>query len=226
MATQNDKWSDALKSVASAVLAIHFICVLVVCTANVSPSQLQARLVKVLAPYTRVLNWDPNFTRFQWTHAVPEHDDHRILISKEDIQKSDASAEVLQFGIRGSLRRARHQALADFMAVYAAPGQELDDVTALIAGRVGNFALRRRNETGSVKVRVDGWEPQLMAPASAANPSTASTWGTIYSAEVWADPGGEVQVLKDAARGEVALPQAPLGTGPQETGGSPGVVTP
>lgn len=202
MVTQSDNWSDALKSVASAVLTIHFICVVIVCTANVSPSQLQARLVKILAPYTRGLNWDPNFTRFQWTHAVPEHDDHRILISRDNVETSDASTEVLQFGIRGSLRRARHQTLADFMAVYASPEQELDDVTALIAGRVGGYGLRQRSATGNLKVRLEAWEPQLMASALA-----GSKWGTIYSAEVWADANGQVQVLKDAARGEVALPQ-------------------
>lgn len=191
-------WSDTSRSIASALLMIHLICIALVLSANLSPSPLQARIVRTLAPYTRVFNWDPNFTRFHWTHGTPDHDDHRWVVERTAVAGGELAREPLGAGARGGLRRARHQAFADFAAFYALPEQESDDVTALLASRIGIREFSSSTPPHQLKVRIESWDPHVMG-----TPAAPGNWTSLYSAEVLSDGS----VLKDAARGEVALPQ-------------------
>ena len=59
--------SESTRTVISLLLFCHLFCVVVVLSASYAPSVLQARLLRVLRPYTQTLNLDLDFTPYDLT---------------------------------------------------------------------------------------------------------------------------------------------------------------
>ncbi len=194
----------------SLLLFCHVFCVVIVLSANLTPSSLQRRLVVLVAPYTRLLNFDPNFTRFQLTHGIEEHDDHVL----EVVQAGQGSPETLiaRFPdgtrhFRGGLPFGRYRNLADMFAFHAY--RELDDVTAELARAIGAHVIKRMPEPSAVVVRCRWHRAQPLdlresGELNPADPQAPEYWETIYEADVFLDDDGSPQLVKRASRREVA----------------------
>src|SRR5438477_9799429 len=69
-----------LRSIVSLILCIHLFCVTVVLASNFRRSPLQARLVSIFAPYTKLLHFDPEFTPYYYTLGRNSDDDTWLVI--------------------------------------------------------------------------------------------------------------------------------------------------
>lgn len=188
------KWSANARAMVTSLIIIHAICVVIVLSANVAPAGYQAGLVRAVAPYTRVLNFDPNFTRFHWTHATRDHDDHRIVFEFGE----DQAPVVHMYGMRGSSRRIRYQVLADYMAFFS--DRESDDVTALLARDLGATVLRQDPSIEQIAVTTQWFAPPEMTSLQV---MPEGTWEEGYAADMWR---GIEQVKKRVGSAEVAPP--------------------
>src|SRR3954470_20829271 len=75
-----DESRAVLRSVVSLVLCIHLFCVATVLASNFRRSPLQARLVSIFAPYTKLLHFDPEFTPYYYTLGRPLDDDTWLVM--------------------------------------------------------------------------------------------------------------------------------------------------
>src|SRR5438876_11324134 len=89
-----------LRSIVSLVLCIHLFCIAVVLASNFRRSPLQARLVSIFAPYTKLLHFDPEFTPYYYTLGRTSDDDTWLVI---DLYPS-ADPPVTQQEIAKSMR--------------------------------------------------------------------------------------------------------------------------
>src|SRR5436309_8197918 len=69
-----------LRSIVSLILCIHLFCIAVVLASNFRRSPLQARLVSIFAPYTKLLHFDPEFTPYYYTLGRTGDDDTWLVI--------------------------------------------------------------------------------------------------------------------------------------------------
>src|SRR5215211_3723548 len=98
--------SGMTRSVVSLLLCIHLLCVAVVLASNFRRSPLQTRLVSIFAPYTKLLNFDPQFTPYYHTLGRPVDDDAWITVdlypSAEQTVAQQQMAERLQLPSGGN----------------------------------------------------------------------------------------------------------------------------
>src|SRR6185295_7157055 len=81
--SQTSKSSDdgaIARSIISLLICIHLFCVAVVLGSNFRRSPLQARLVSIFAPYTKLLHFDPEFTPYYYTLGRTSDDDAWLTI--------------------------------------------------------------------------------------------------------------------------------------------------
>lgn len=193
------------RTVISLLLFVHLFCLAVVLSGNYLRSPLQQRLIALVAPYTRLLNFDPDFTKFQLTHAAEEDDDHVIVVSLPDTP----GLPLVRFpdvGWRGSDRYQRYQRLASALAFAA--NREQDSVTAEYAKAIGARVMAERG-VPRVVVRclrhlAPSIEQSRQERMGTASDSDASDLQPVYEADVWVAEDNSVQVLKRSSRREVA----------------------
>src|SRR2546423_1220185 len=147
-----------LRSVVSLALCIHLVCVAIVLASNFRRSPLQARLVSIFAPYTKLMHFDPEFTPYYYTFGRPLDDDTWLVI---DLYAS-ADQPVTQQQIASTVRlpeggsrwlgnRRRAFQLARLLAASADRESENDDVTSEIARSVGGWTMRKTDNTRAVE---------------------------------------------------------------------------
>lgn len=223
--SQSDDSSSALQSVISLVLFIHLFCVAVVLSSNFRRSALQARLVSLFAPYTQLLDFDPDFTPYYFTLgratdddtwlAIDLYADPNLPVSDQPLVKSVRLHEGTSAWLGG---RRRAMQLAQMMATNADPEVENDDITSAIARPVGAWLIHQTNN-GRAVVRCvrrmsQPYDLATLNPGFPAdNPSDPAYDSTLYEADVWIDEDGQAQVQKRVARAEAA---------PRQTSPAPG----
>ncbi len=193
--------SENVRTLASLGIFIHLFCVFIVLSSNLAPSGLQDRLVRFLAPYTRTLNFDPNFVPYHLASGEPTDVFHSVEVETED-------GRILRFPDaewRGSFGRQRFAAVAKVIAFYAA--SEADQTSAELAKSFGEHVLTSTESARAVVrcIRHDVPPRDAPAPTSRNSPQHLTT---VYEADVWRDPDGLVQVLKRSAANEVATPES------------------
>lgn len=204
-------WGQTTRSVASLLLFIHLFCIAVALAANHSPSRLQDRLLTVFRPYTRLLNFDITFVRYDLTQAAPDDAEPRIeYLPAGKAADQDTNWELLGSGPRGGERWARYQRLAWLMAFYGsreenAPAARLSQsIAEHLAGPADTpiAQLRSRRHLLQAVEDVDGTN------AARRNPNDASYFVEVYRAETIVDPDSkQVLVQKVEERGQVAPPR-------------------
>jgi hypothetical protein len=228
-ASKSDSASDGSlgRSVISLVLCIHLLCVAAVLASN-SPgpgrrSPLQARLVSIFAPYTKLLHFDPEFTPYYYTFGRTLDDDTWLVI---DLYAS-ADQPVMQQQIATTMRlpeggshwfanRRRAFQLARLLAASADRESENDDVTSEIARAVGGWAMRqsqnKRAVVRCVRRLSQPFDLSTLNPGfPPARPTDPAYDSIVYEADVWTDEDGQVQVQKRVSRAEAAPRQPTTG---------------
>lgn len=196
---------ETSRTVISFLLFVHCFCVFVVLSSNYVQSPIQQRAVALVAPYTRLLNFDPNFTRFHLTHAAEEHDDHVIEVTLPD-SPDEPLVRLPDDGWRGGDRFKRFQRLATAMAFAA--NREYDSVSGEYAKAIGDRVMAER-DMDRVVVRCYRIPPRPMPgdgleAESRESGQDRANYESIYEADVWMADDGTVQLLKKSSRREVA----------------------
>lgn len=193
--------SSTVAGFASLFVLVHFFCVFVVMSANYSPSPLQARLVRVLAPYTQSLNFDLNYTPYHLTHASDQDVDHVI----EFAARRDATDEQFQpllAGWRGGERYKRYQRIATVLSYFRQD--------AATSSRIGQAVARGVVSHQNEEARVIRCRKHFLMPwdrySIEANPHADEYQQTVYSANIVRSERGTVDVVKVEAAAEVARP--------------------
>ena len=192
------------RTLTTLALAVHCCVVCVVIAANLSPSPLQLKLVSLVAPYARSLNFDPNFTRYHLTHGHIEHDDHQILVETQpSAETTPVAVELPDVGFRGSQRRRRYQLLGSRVAYFA--NRELDTISAEFVRAIGaHFISTLGSDRCVVTCRVHRAQPFELDRSLPADPLADAYMENIYTADVWLAEDNTIQLLKQSSERESA----------------------
>jgi hypothetical protein len=196
----------AWHTLVSLLLVIHWFCVFVVLSANFFRSALQEDLVRVLRPYTRLLNFDPNFARFHLTHGSEDDDDHFVEVVSPDAPDEPVARYPQRNHLPGGEPRHRYQALASVLGFFS---RREDDATCAELAKVIGAAAMSRDQLQRVVVRCRWHRAQPLELDRAdgtnpADPNAPAYFETVYEADVWIAEDGSTQVLKKSSRREVA----------------------
>jgi hypothetical protein len=194
---------------ASLAISIHLFCVLAVFTANYSRSGLQDRLLSLLAPYTQLLNLDPNFIPFYLTHGAPDDVDQRIEVLPAGADAADDGnwLALSDRGFRGGERYQRYQRLASALGYFA----ERDEGAWIARGVAVNFLVQAGVKPQQIRCRrhlpqeleaVSGGTPEQRDPFSAAY------FREAYRANTLIGDDQRVEILRVEEIGQVAVPDA------------------
>jgi hypothetical protein len=221
--TTSDQSAALLRSVISLVLCIHLFCVATVLASNFRRSPLQTRLVSIFAAYTRLLDFDPEFTPYYYTLGRALDDDTWLVI---DLYAS-ADQPVIQQQVATTVRlpdagsnwfddRRRALRLARLLAASADRESENDDVTSEIARSVGSWAMRQTNNHRAVvrclRRMSQPFDLATLNPGFPPDRPTDPAYdSTVYEADVWIDEDRQVQVQKRVSRAEAAPRQPATG---------------
>jgi hypothetical protein len=212
-----------LRSVVSLALCIHLFCVATVLASNFRRSPLQARLVSIFAPYTKLLHFDPEFTPYYYTLGRPLDDDTWLIVDLYPSADQPVTQQVIASTMRlpeggsrwlGNRRRAFQ--LARLLAASADRESENDDVTSEVARSVGGWAMRQTdNKRAVVRCMRRYSQPFDLATLNPGFPPDRPTDpaydSTVYAADAWIDEDGQVQVQKRVSRAEAAPRQPATG---------------
>ncbi len=198
---------DTARAVISIFLFVHLFVLFVCLTANLVPSSLQQRLLRVFRPYAQLLNFDLDGTRYFLTHATIRDVDHRLeVLASGESESADESWENIARGRRGSERFHRYQRLADTLSFF----QDDERTTALLAESV---ARCYRSPAGSTITQLrcrrhtlQSWETPDSAAASPSDPDSPSYFSVVYRANILTTPAGAIRIVK---RAEASLEAPP-----------------
>lgn len=129
--------SETVRGIISLVLVIHFFAIFIALTCNRTPSVLQERLLVILRPYLRTLNFEVDFIAYDLTQAQLTDADHRIEILEQGAdEEADESWRVFgQTGFVGGERYKRFQRYSEVFAAF----REDEASTALMAQAVARY---------------------------------------------------------------------------------------
>ena len=150
----SDDSTALVRSLITLGLCIHLFCVATVLASIFRRrSPLQARLVSIFAPYTKLLHFDPEFTPYYYTLGHALDDDTWLVIDLYSSAEQPVTQQSIVTTVRlpedgsrwlGSRRRGFQ--LAKILAASADRESENDDVTSEIARSVGGWAMRQTEE--------------------------------------------------------------------------------
>ncbi len=177
-------------------------------SANLFPSEMQLRLRSVFAPYVRLLNLDPDETRYYLTHGDYDDVDHRVEYLTAGQTENDPQAwqTVLpQDGFRGGLRFQRQQSLADVLAYFGSRIEEDPDnenrASAMAQAIARHLVNHRELDISQLRSR----RHTLQSPEAVrsmlpdeSDPNSELYFDEIYRVSVIVD-NGRVSVLKRTA---------------------------
>ena len=207
--TSEPTTSEEAKShpVVSLLLLLHCFCITVVLSANFSPSELQVQLVDRIGAYTKLMNFDPNFTPYHLTSGQGDDGDHYLEVVDSN-NPSRIVARLPGAGWPGSPAHHRLQILADVVAFHAT--REMDNITGALAQSIGRHYLATEQNQDRVIVRCQArlTQPRQLdeqpGEVFPEDPNDPSYLETVYEADVWRAEDGSIQVLKRSAQSEVA----------------------
>jgi hypothetical protein len=203
-------WGETSRALVSIALFAHLFVVFVCLAANLAPSVLQQRLLRLFSPYARPLNFDLDGTRYFLTHGTSRDVDHRVEVLREAGAEGDESAwQWVGSGAPGSERYHRYQRLAEALAFFA----EDDSVTALLAAGVARQAARYEGvPVREIRCRqhlLQSWMAVRSESPAERDPAAPSYFAYPYRARVMMGDGGQVRILKREAAALEAQPSGP-----------------
>jgi len=203
--------SQGVRSIVSLVLFLHLFCVFVALSTVYAPSELSLSFLRILRPYTQLLNFDL-FVSYQLTIEAPVDVDHRIEVLPARKDENDALAwRVLpDVGLRGGERRLRYERLGELMDLF--DGQGGENQVALMSASVGTYFLNHEHtRPKQIRLRrhtlvsIDAYTNQ--GTRELRDPNSAMYFSVVYAANAVIDDDlHRVDVVKIDAAGEVARP--------------------
>jgi hypothetical protein len=189
--------SEGARSVVSLLILLHLFCVFVSLLGNESASVLRNRLAAVLAPYTRLVNLDPEFTAgFHLTHAMEYEDDHQLVVELgEPAQTTPYPAPGQRWsGFPLGFRELRWRMLARRLGVLATE-QNNDEAMAELARAIGQ-AVFAETQVDRFVLRCRRLRPSELDSDVDRTVDDAATYETLYGADVVRDHQGVVRIHK------------------------------
>jgi len=93
---------DNTRALVSLLLFMHLFIVFVCFAANLIPSELEMRLLRLFQPYAQLLNFDLDGTRYYLTHATARDVDHRWEVLPAGAPGGTENGwQVMRQGVRG-----------------------------------------------------------------------------------------------------------------------------
>ena len=178
----------------SLALFAHLFIVFVCLAANLAP-RAGAASAAGFQPYTQLLNFDLDGTRYYLTHATTgtwTTASRSCRIRRND---GDDQWTSLCRGVRGSERYHRYQRLAETMAFF----QENDDVTSLLAEAVARYYARQENApVRELRCRSTCCKRGTRSEPSptARDPDSSEYFAVLYRASVIGGSRGPFRILK------------------------------
>ena len=201
--------SEGVRTTISLLLFMHLFCLGVVLSSSFLPSELQRRLVSVVAPYTKSLHLDPNFLPFQLTNGEDGLTRlHQWQVVRDGVIVNRFPSDAMA----GGFNRDRIDMYARVGAFYATDTDS--EVPAAMARGIANYVFAEQESAQPVVVRcVRYFDDGDYETAPVDSPA----YSVIYAADVWIAESGEINVLKqmDARR---AAP--PIETPDDQSGGA------
>lgn len=204
---ESQSTSAGLRTLLTLAIIFHVFFALVAVSSNFAPSELQFQILSKFRFYTRLLNFDLNFTPYHLTHATEADVDHRIEVLPEGRDGAAASDWLLlSGGFRGSDSYKRYQRLASIWAFQA----QNEGEPALFAQAVGTHVARQR----AIKPKQIRCRRHFLQPRNAVeegtpaqrNPNDPSYFAVVYAANAIVSDTGFVEVVRVDEAGQVAQP--------------------
>jgi hypothetical protein len=190
-----------------AILA-HVFFVLVAVGSNFAPSGLQLRILNRFQPYTRLLNFDLDFTPYHLTHGTEIDVDHRIEVLPQGKVASNASDWIVlpPRMFRGCDSYKRYQRLASTWAYQATnEGQP-----ALFAQAIGTYFARQQHiPPQQIRCRrhfLQSRDELTQGTAARRNPLDPSYFAVVYAANAIVSDNDYVEVVRIDDASQVAQP--------------------
>ncbi len=207
--------TDTARSVITLLLILHLFCIFIALSASVLASPLQLRILAVLRPYVRTLNFEIPYAQYHLTHATPLDVDHRIELLPQgaSADNPDNWYVLPDVGFRGFDRYKRYQRLGKRMAILEQLSQNgaqdmgaaLSEIARGVSAHfvhTGQFTpaqLRcRQHFLQAIDMIEGGTEEQR-------NPNSDVYFQVPYAANVIVH-NGQVSVIKIEQAREVAQP--------------------
>lgn len=203
--------SETVRGLVSLFLVIHLFAIGVALASYASASVLERQLATTLRPYLRTFNFDlthvfPAVARLHLTHAGTSDIDFRITGEAKLPDGKSGTWQLPRAGLFPPIRHSRDQALAN--VVGGLMERENDEQEALLPRALAAAELRRTGaKSGKIAVTAHYLLDleDLNAPETKLrNPFDASYYRTVFEARVITNRTGDVDLLKFAAKGEVA----------------------
>lgn len=192
--------SETMRGIVSLVIFVHLFCVAVGLFANESTSVLAVQLRRVLGPYIRLLNLDPQFlSGFHLTHAMEYEDHHQLVIevaSEEPIYIPNQDGSL--WGERLGFRQPRYLNLTRQFGLFAEEGN--DQAMAELARAIGGSLMTKMGARQMV-LRCQRLGPHPLDPVM---DQGSPPIDTLYRADVIVDDAGVVRVHKQVDADEAA----------------------
>ncbi len=200
--------TPASQTLISLLIFGHFFFVFVALSSNYARSGLTRTLLSRFAFYSRLFNFDLDYTPYHLTHGSDEDVDHRIEVLAKD---AEDWVVLPDGGLRGHDAYKRYQR---FAAAWAFHGQN-DGQPALFAQAVGtHFSRQRGIAPKQVRCRkhfqqareeIEGGTPAQR------DPNGPSRFSVSYAANAIVNDNGSVDVIRVEEAGQVAAPVTSAG---------------
>ena len=206
---------ETVRSLVTLFLVLHLFCLFVAFWSSVSPSPLQVRLLSVIRPYTRLLNFELPYSQYNLTHATDIDVDHRIEVLAAEKEETDLKGWIVlpDAGSRAGERYKRYQRFARQMARYNQLSSVFPDMAALASklaqDTAANFVHQREIKPKEIRCRQHFLQPMdaiTSGTKDERNPNSATFLRIPYAANVIVDDRGNVNVVKIDTAAEVAPP--------------------
>jgi hypothetical protein len=212
--------SELAKGLLSLAIIVHLVCVLTVLVSNFRRSSVLEKLVSLYAPYTQLLNLDPDRTPYHLTHGDPLDDDAVLVVdlyAAADVPVTEQQPlKTVTLPDRGSRwldSRRRYMSLARAVQTNSPVDREPDDYETLLTTSIARDVGRRLMEEHQARRAVVRGvrrmsQPRRLADLNpgfpAGDPQAPAYDVTVLTADVWIDEDGQTQTARRAARSELA----------------------
>lgn len=206
--------SATTQQVVSLLLLLHLLCVFLAVTSYTRRSPLQARLLDMMALYTRTINLAPAIAPYHLTQYDAlvgdnvQDDEHYLELEFTDASGETQVRNLNEFALSFPDARRRYRTLASEM-VYSL-GDDAEDQNRLgaLAGAAAEFGLKRFGaDAGVLRLKHHLSQPRDLENLQAGfppDPLAPQYIVTSYEADVLLDDDGELQLIKREDKAQVA----------------------
>ena len=197
-----------VRSSISLALFVHWFMVCVAVSSYVAPSDLQARLQRLFAPYLQTLNFNLSHTygsapRLFLTHAALNDVDFIVEVGAQLADADSPRRSLPPHGLSLPIRRRRFQNLANAMGSLV----QNENADSILPRAVGGVLLRQLQlEQGEMRILrhlLVGMDEAGSSDADARNPYAPNYYQTAYEAQLLTT-SGVVELMKRSEARDVA----------------------